>query len=126
MNVEADRTWYLARMPEQLEAFDEVGVQIKARMLAYRIGFEQGRRDAHRHFGTFENIATTEHILARSGRNLPDLEITIQSVGIYPGCSDEDRQAMDTLLRGGATRGSSIDTTPFGLPMIAVDTHRRT
>ena len=28
----------------------------------------------------------------------PDLEITIQSVGIYPGCSDEDRQAMDTLL----------------------------
>jgi len=36
LNVEADRTWYLARMPEQLEAFDEVGVQIKARMLAYR------------------------------------------------------------------------------------------
>ena len=31
----------------------------------------------------------------------PDLEITIQSVGIYPGCSDEDRQAMDTLLAKG-------------------------
>lgn len=28
----------------------------------------------------------------------PELEITMQSVGIYPGCSDEDRQAMDTLL----------------------------
>ena len=31
----------------------------------------------------------------------PELEITIQSVGIYPGCSDEDRQAMDTLLAKG-------------------------
>jgi uncharacterized glyoxalase superfamily protein PhnB len=31
----------------------------------------------------------------------PDLEITIQSVGIYPGCSDEDRAAMDTLLAKG-------------------------
>lgn len=28
----------------------------------------------------------------------PGLEITIQSVGIFPGCSDEDREAMDTLL----------------------------
>ena len=31
----------------------------------------------------------------------PDLEITIQSVGIYPGSSEEDRQAMDTLLAKG-------------------------
>lgn len=31
----------------------------------------------------------------------PDVEITIQSVGMYPGCSDEDRVAMDTLLAKG-------------------------
>ncbi len=31
----------------------------------------------------------------------PDLEITMQSVGMYPGCSEEDRAAMDTLLAKG-------------------------
>lgn len=31
----------------------------------------------------------------------PDLEVVIQSVGIYPGSSDDDRRAMDTLLAKG-------------------------
>ena len=31
----------------------------------------------------------------------PELEVVIQSVGIYPGSSDDDRSAMDTLLAKG-------------------------
>ncbi len=31
----------------------------------------------------------------------PELEVVIQSVGIYPGSSDDDRAAMDTLLAKG-------------------------
>lgn len=31
----------------------------------------------------------------------PELEITLQSVGIYPGSSAADREAMDTLLAKG-------------------------
>jgi len=31
----------------------------------------------------------------------PELEITMQSVGMCPGCSEEDRQAVDTLLAKG-------------------------
>ncbi len=31
----------------------------------------------------------------------PGLEVVIQSVGIYPGSSDDDRAAMDTLLAKG-------------------------
>lgn len=31
----------------------------------------------------------------------PDLEVVIQSVGVYPGTSEDDRAAMDTLLAKG-------------------------
>jgi uncharacterized glyoxalase superfamily protein PhnB len=39
--------------------------------------------------------------LSLSTPTQPELEITIQSVGVYPGSSDEDRAAMDTLLAKG-------------------------
>ncbi|MBI5091465.1 MAG: sigma 54-interacting transcriptional regulator [Candidatus Hydrogenedentes bacterium] len=74
--IEGDRCQWLELNPSRgkLTLLDRVGVFVDAehlaverrhwleilgvsrsRMLAYRVGFEQGRRDAHRHFGVFES-----------------------------------------------------------------------
>ena len=43
----------------------------------------------------------------------PELEVVIQSVGIYPGSSDDDRSAMDTLPPTSGRVGKSSAVRPW-------------
>ncbi len=66
------------------------------------VGFVGGEGS---YLGTFENLATTEHILARSGRTLPDLGVTIRDFQVKRVRREpEDSMATSELMATAVVR----------------------